>query len=225
VAFQGSSGRSAGAPRSSARSTERRDLRSRDRRLVDGAAPAGRAAAGWPRPLGDRVYVFGGEAPLRIFNAHEMYEVAGNAWIGKDPMRTPRHGIGAGGRRQRIYVPAGGTQPGSPPPTSTRRTSRDRADRRLLLAVRRRCRRRRAPRGPTREEALAALGDTADAESRRAAPRRSPRPGHGRRAAAGRRAARHRPGRPRVRESAMWQVWSRSGDADVDRSSPAASSR
>jgi hypothetical protein len=62
--------------------------------------------------LGDRVYVFGGEAPLRIFSANEMYEVAGNRWIGKDPMRTPRHGIGAAVVGQRIYVPGGGTQPG-----------------------------------------------------------------------------------------------------------------
>ena len=58
------------------------------------------AVAGRPRRLcrrgaGDRVYVFGGEAPLRIFSASEMYEVAGNRWIGKDPMRTPRHGMGA----------------------------------------------------------------------------------------------------------------------------------
>ena len=62
--------------------------------------------------LGDRVYVFGGEAPLRIFSASEMYEVAGNRWIGKDPMRTPRHGIGAVAVGNRIYVPGGGTEPG-----------------------------------------------------------------------------------------------------------------
>src|SRR5207245_1905134 len=62
--------------------------------------------------LGDRVYVFGGEAPLRIFSANEMYEVARNRWIGKDPMRTPRHGIGAAAVGNRIYVPGGGTQPG-----------------------------------------------------------------------------------------------------------------
>jgi hypothetical protein len=41
-----------------------------------------------------------------------MYEAAGNRWIGKDPMRTPRHGIGAAVVGQRIYVPGGGTQPG-----------------------------------------------------------------------------------------------------------------
>ena len=32
--------------------------------------------------------------------------------IGKDPMRTPRHGIGAAAVGNRIYVPGGGTQPG-----------------------------------------------------------------------------------------------------------------
>ena len=73
--------------------------------------PAGRGGLA-AAVLGDRVYVFGGEAPLRIFSATEMYEVAGNRWIGKDPMRTPRHGIGAVAIGNRIYVPGGGTQPG-----------------------------------------------------------------------------------------------------------------
>ena len=51
----------------------------------------GLAAAALP----DRILVFGGEAPLRIFNATEMYEAAGKRWIAKEPMPTPRHGIGA----------------------------------------------------------------------------------------------------------------------------------
>jgi hypothetical protein len=58
------------------------------------------------------VYVFGGEALMRIFSANDMYEVAGNRWIGKEPMRTPRHGIGAAVVGNRIYVPGGATQPG-----------------------------------------------------------------------------------------------------------------
>ena len=62
--------------------------------------------------LGDAVFVFGGEAPLRIFSATEMYEVAGNRWIGKDPMRTPRHGIGAVAVGGKIYLPGGATEPG-----------------------------------------------------------------------------------------------------------------
>jgi hypothetical protein len=41
-----------------------------------------------------------------------MYEVAGNRWIAKEPMRTPRHGIGAAVVGNRIFVPGGGTQPG-----------------------------------------------------------------------------------------------------------------
>jgi len=57
-------------------------------------------------------FVFGGEAPLRIFSANEMYEVAGNRWIAKEPMLTARHGIGAAAVGNRIYVPAGGTEPG-----------------------------------------------------------------------------------------------------------------
>ena len=62
--------------------------------------------------LPDRILVFGGEAPLRIFSASEMNEVAGNRWIAKEPMPTPRHGIGAAVIGSRVYVPAGGTEPG-----------------------------------------------------------------------------------------------------------------
>ena len=62
--------------------------------------------------LPDRILVFGGEAPLRIFNATEMWETAGQRWIAKEPMPTPRHGIGAVVIDGRVFVPAGGTQPG-----------------------------------------------------------------------------------------------------------------
>jgi N-acetylneuraminic acid mutarotase len=62
--------------------------------------------------IGDRVYVFGGEAPLRIFSANEMYEPAGDRWIAKAPLPTPRHGIGAVVVNGRIYVPGGATSPG-----------------------------------------------------------------------------------------------------------------
>jgi hypothetical protein len=62
--------------------------------------------------LPDRVYVFGGEAPLRIFSAVDMYEPAGTRWIGKAPMLTPRHGIGAAVVGGRIYVPGGASEPG-----------------------------------------------------------------------------------------------------------------
>jgi hypothetical protein len=60
----------------------------------------------------DRVFVFGGEAPFRIFNANEMFEAAGNRWIAKEPMPTPRHGIGAAWVDGRIWIPGGGTSPG-----------------------------------------------------------------------------------------------------------------
>ena len=72
------------------------------------AARGGLAAAA----LADRVLVFGGEAPLRIFNSTEMYEVAGARWISKEPMPTPRHGIGAAVIDGRVYVVAGGREPG-----------------------------------------------------------------------------------------------------------------
>jgi len=62
--------------------------------------------------LADRVFALGGEAPFRIFSANEMYEIAGNRWIGKEPMRTPRHGAGAVAVGDRIYVVGGATEPG-----------------------------------------------------------------------------------------------------------------
>lgn len=62
--------------------------------------------------LADRILVFGGEAPLRIFNATEMWEVAGQRWIAKESMPTARHGIGAAVIDGRVFVPAGGTEPG-----------------------------------------------------------------------------------------------------------------
>jgi N-acetylneuraminic acid mutarotase len=71
-------------------------------------ARGGLAAAALP----DGILVFGGEAPLRIFNATEMYEPAGDRWIAKAPMPTPRHGIGAAVVAGRVYVPGGGRQPG-----------------------------------------------------------------------------------------------------------------
>ena len=60
----------------------------------------------------DRIVVFGGEAPFRIFEATEMYEPAGNRWIAMAPMPTPRHGIGAAVVGAQIYVPGGGREPG-----------------------------------------------------------------------------------------------------------------
>ncbi len=62
--------------------------------------------------LDDRIFVFGGEAPLRIFGAADMYEIAGHRWIAKEPMPTPRHGIGAAPVAGRIFIPGGGTRPG-----------------------------------------------------------------------------------------------------------------
>jgi hypothetical protein len=41
-----------------------------------------------------------------------MYEVAGDRWIAKEPMPTPRHGIGVGVIEGRVYVAAGGREPG-----------------------------------------------------------------------------------------------------------------
>jgi N-acetylneuraminic acid mutarotase len=62
--------------------------------------------------LGDKIFVFGGEAPLRIWNATEMYDRAIDAWVAKAPMPTARHGLGAAVVDGRIYVVGGGREPG-----------------------------------------------------------------------------------------------------------------
>jgi hypothetical protein len=62
--------------------------------------------------LSDGILVVGGEAPFRIFNATELWEAAGRRWIAKEPMPTARHGIGAVTIDGRVFVPAGGTEPG-----------------------------------------------------------------------------------------------------------------
>jgi N-acetylneuraminic acid mutarotase len=62
--------------------------------------------------LDGKIYVFGGELPFRIFNATEMYDPATDSWISKAPLPTPRHGTGAVTLGRRIYVMAGGPQPG-----------------------------------------------------------------------------------------------------------------
>jgi N-acetylneuraminic acid mutarotase len=88
--------------------------------IYDPATDSWRTGTPLPSPRGgiaaavlaDRIYVFGGEAPWRIFEGTEMYEVAGNRWIAKAPMPTPRHGIGAAVVGPRIYIPGGGRRPG-----------------------------------------------------------------------------------------------------------------
>ncbi len=74
------------------------------------------------------------------------------------------------------------------------------------------------PKGPTREEALKALADTKSAESRRQGARALAETGV--MADLPQLAAALRDSDPLVRalaESSMWQVWSRSGDATIDR--------
>ena len=62
--------------------------------------------------MNERIFVFGGELPFRIFNAAEMLDPAAEKWVAKAPMPTPRHGIGAAAVGKRIYLPGGGTQTG-----------------------------------------------------------------------------------------------------------------
>jgi len=71
------------------------------------SARGGLAAA----TLGGNIFVFGGEAPLRIWNATEMYDRSINTWVAKAPMPTARHGMGAAVIDGRIYVPGGGREP------------------------------------------------------------------------------------------------------------------
>jgi N-acetylneuraminic acid mutarotase len=62
------------------------------------------------------LYVFGGEGnPARadgVFATTEVYDPRISAWQRLQPMRTPRHGIGAAAVGRRIYIPGGATVQG-----------------------------------------------------------------------------------------------------------------
>ena len=61
--------------------------------------------------LDGRLYVFGGEgAPdvaSGVFDAVEVYDVAGDRWSVLEPMPSPRHGMGAAAVDGRIIIPGG----------------------------------------------------------------------------------------------------------------------
>ncbi len=60
----------------------------------------------------DAVYVFGGEQPMGTFANAERYGPENDVWTAEPPMPTARHGLGAVALDGRIYVLAGGPQPG-----------------------------------------------------------------------------------------------------------------
>jgi N-acetylneuraminic acid mutarotase len=66
--------------------------------------------------LNGRLHVLGGEAYLNdlvgTYRTHEAYDPKSNSWERLAPMPTPRHGIGAVAIGERVFVPAGGREPG-----------------------------------------------------------------------------------------------------------------
>ena len=75
--------------------------------------PRGGAAAGLVR---GRFLVAGGEgdpsAPTGVFDENEVYDPAADAWSALEPMKNPRHGTGAVGVGDRLYVPGGADKQG-----------------------------------------------------------------------------------------------------------------
>ncbi len=71
-------------------------------------ARSGVAMAAWNGVL----YLFGGEAPDRIFDQTEAYNPATDAWTTPAPMPTGRHGMGAAVLAGAIFVVGGGPEPG-----------------------------------------------------------------------------------------------------------------
>jgi len=61
--------------------------------------------------LGDRIYVFGGEALTHTIDKNEEYNPATDSWIERDPLRTGRHGFGVATVDRRIYIIGGATSP------------------------------------------------------------------------------------------------------------------
>lgn len=67
--------------------------------------------------LGGKVYVLGGEgnpAPgsQGVFSENEAYDPVANRWETFAPMAAPRHGTGAAGLADRIYLPGGANRQG-----------------------------------------------------------------------------------------------------------------
>ena len=62
--------------------------------------------------MGERIYVFGGEAVAGTFNENEAYHPASNSWTAQTPMPTARHGLGSAVVDGRIFVLSGGPTPG-----------------------------------------------------------------------------------------------------------------
>ncbi len=173
-------GRWAGAPRSwvsstpPSRSTIRPPTPGRAARRCP-PARGGLAAAA----LADRVLVFGGEAPLRIFNATEMYEVAGASLDrqGADADAAPRH---RRRRDRRPHVRRGRrpASPASPPPRPTRSTRREAPRRSAVALLATVLAAAPAAAQPSRERALADLGRADDVGARRAAVQALAEDGH-----------------------------------------------
>ena len=58
-------------------------------------------------------FVFGGEGPNGIFDAHEMYVASMNRWFRLEPLPTAVHGVtGAAFLNGWIHLPGGGTMVG-----------------------------------------------------------------------------------------------------------------
>jgi N-acetylneuraminic acid mutarotase len=61
--------------------------------------------------LDGRIHVFGGEdnpaTPTGVFEQNESYDPVTNSWRTDEPMRLPRHGIGAATIDGRVHIPAG----------------------------------------------------------------------------------------------------------------------
>src|SRR5262249_36381239 len=188
--------------------------------IYDAAADGWRTGAPLPRGRGglataalpDRVFVFGGEAPFRIFEANEMYEPAGDRWIAMAPLPTPRHGIGPAVLRRRLYNPRGLAVPRPRRDCLHRGLHAMRAALALLLLL------AAVPvaAGP-REDARAALADRGNVEARRRAAGALAEAGTMADAPALLAALRDPDASVRsLAERALWEVWSRSGNEDVD---------
>ena len=59
-----------------------------------------------------KIHTFGGERTDGVFDNHEVYDPAKNAWTVETPMPTARHGLAAVTFDGRIYVIGGGPKQG-----------------------------------------------------------------------------------------------------------------
>ncbi len=89
-----------------------RDLPRRRLRTSDRAPMPSRRGGLAAVALGGKIYTYGGETRTEVFDNHEVYDPAADAWTSLSSMPTGRHGLGAAAVGGKAWVIGGGPSAG-----------------------------------------------------------------------------------------------------------------